>query len=349
MNRCSALLVCLAFLTTVLPAGPAEASEQEQLLELNLSAAGEDAEMTWPEGKVVLVMTMCMPNTQYAIGWVTERRVMPALTTPTLPVVPAGMMAGGAIDCSAIDVAIAALNKVKDEKEVSSLVKTITEKRQGCADPVILESADRAMHSTLRRIELSPSLRAGEKGTLRVTRTASDNSTKTWTRTLLGPAPGRWLTSYGFNFLKNDDDEFTTMPVTGQQNQYTLKASGTKSGLEFRPGIFFTWIPARWDGQGTSLGISGGLDFNGETVAVFSGPSLFIGDNMHLSAGVSVRQVARLRGEYTVGQTLAQQLSSDQLTQKTYVPAFFAGIGFRFSENPFSKKEKAAAGTKATK
>lgn len=342
MNKSSRFrTLCLAFCLTTL-AGTAMGSDGGQLLKLDLATAGGQAEVSWPAGELDVLLLNCLPEGHYSTSWVVERQPIDSLALPKLPVVPAvgGALAGGGA-CGDLDAAINALadpnKKLQDEKQVEKIVSEIQVARKECADSALAAAAEKAVGATQRLVSLTVPLRQGEQGVLTVTRVSASGASVTWTRKLVAPASGRWLTSYGFNFLSEDNDEYTTTLLEEQPGQFVIRKSSSSGGLELKPAIFFTWIPHGWDRAGASFGITGGLDFDGDSVAVFAGPSAYVGDNLHLTIGVAVRQVRRLRGEYSDGQTLSQPLAPDQLTRKTYSPGFFAGLGFRFDKSPFSK------------
>lgn len=339
-------IVAAALAVAALALAPAALTAQEpSFLVLDLAKAAPQEESSFPTGPVEVLLLNCIPEATYATSWAVQRQPIAQLTLPQQTVAPAQAGALAAADaCTELDQAITELIASADESQVAARAAVVREKRAQCADPELGSEAERVLQSTQRRITLPVALGRGDRGTLTITRVSKAGESKTWTRVLDAPALGRWLNSFGFNFVANDDEEFAAQTVTGQQNQFRITSDEDREDYDFRPAVFFTWVPGGWDWTPASLGITGGLDFENGNVAVFLGPSLFFGDNLHLALGAAIHQVRRLRGEYDEGQILATQVAADQLTETTYRPSLFAGIGFRFDRSPFETAQTPAAG-----
>jgi hypothetical protein len=63
--------------------------------------------------------------------------------------------------------------------------------------------------------------------------------------------------------------------------------------------------------------------------------------NISFNLGVVMHQERRLNAKYSSDgkEVVTDNLTDDQLYEKTYVPRLFVGIGFRFNDNPFEKKK----------
>ena len=109
-------------------------------------------------------------------------------------------------------------------------------------------------------------------------------------------------------------------------------------GLKTIPAVFFSWLPRSRQGSDWALSPSAGLGVKGDRPAVFLGANLTYNWNLAVAAGAVLLQETRLNGKYTETQppqTIAENLSDDQLHSKTFRVRWFAAVTFRFGSNPF--------------
>lgn len=84
------------------------------------------------------------------------------------------------------------------------------------------------------------------------------------------------------------------------------------------------------------------MNFASETgnVTALVAPSIVIGRNVSLSAGVCMTQKQVLKGQYKEGDVVTEDLDFDQLHEKQFMGEWFVSLAIRFEENPFKKKEE---------
>ena len=183
-------------------------------------------------------------------------------------------------------------------------------------------------------------LRGGDVLTVKVRRPAGDGE-KTCEATISTEPSGRWLTSYGFTFVPNRNDEFFTRSL-GEDKFEIAEISNDRSTLEdldFVPSFFYSYLPRRYQDRDWSPGITFGLGFDQSSPAVFVGGSLDYRRFASLIAGVVVHEQQTLDGRYTLGQELTMALNEDDLHDESYGLNFFIGVSFRFNGNPFQQQE----------
>lgn len=150
-----------------------------------------------------------------------------------------------------------------------------------------------------------------------------------------GPT-GTWHTSYGFTFVPRRGDVVFTRPSATDSLEFDIIEEDPPSGLDFLPTITFTWVPAKKKRWFPSFSAGFGADL--EEVAVFAGASYLIGQNVSLHLGAALHRVDRRRAHYEGVQTVRENLTVDQLTEKVFVPNFILGISFRLGTNPFRRE-----------
>jgi len=202
-----------------------------------------------------------------------------------------------------------------------------------------------ALLSRMTQFEGTYDLRENQTLTVTIER-GTDKNLRVWKRVYNAPASKGFRVSYGFNFIPNGDHEFfaKTNPAPSPTPStptppYTLTEKTQTKSLDFAPSIFFSYPLSD---APLAFAIAAGLGFDFSTPVVFFGPSMIINQNIQLVAGVVMHQQERLRGEYTNGQSLNENLTNDQLTQKTYRPNAFVGLAFRFDSNPFASNSSPA-------
>lgn len=142
----------------------------------------------------------------------------------------------------------------------------------------------------------------------------------------------RWTTTFGANAIfYTNRNKFISQIDSELQKVTEVQSNKT---MEFMPTVMFNFM----DYQNTvSYGFTGGLGINFEEIAVFVGPSIGIGQNIILTAGVGVHKQTIPNSNYSVGQTIDSSVTNDNLNESQYRVNPFIGISFRLDKNPFKK------------
>lgn len=247
--------------------------------------------------------------------------------------------------CPELTAATTELLDSATEAEMPARVRAVKDLVASCSETIPLRLAEKALART--RIDLPDVYRLESGQELKVTISRRDGmNQKQWTVVYRTPARGRWFSSYGFVFVRNEDELFFAKPKTGATGQYVITQKADKQDYDFAPSIFYAWLPARREGRDLSLGVAAGLGFDQNNPIVFAGPMLTYNQNISLVAGVVMHKEKRLNGMYSLGQEVTENLSEAQLGEETYRPSLFFGLSFRFGANPFAASSD--AGTSAT-
>lgn len=195
-------------------------------------------------------------------------------------------------------------------------------------------------------------LQRGEELVVEVKRTgATSEDKKDWSFILTTGPKGRWLTYYGFSFLRNRDRSFFLEPKTAPASQsgdskadpdeakttYTIREKTRQGGYTNEPSIVFSYVPAMFQFSSYVPALSAGLGVDLDNPIVFAGFSFLVGDNVNLFIGGAVHRETRLDGQFKVGGEVTENLTSDKLTEKVFQANLIFGVGFRFNSNPFKK------------
>lgn len=217
-------------------------------------------------------------------------------------------------------------------------------------------------HQAAIALAIPITLKECQELTITVTRTTNSNGTKKdWTFKYKTPCESPWKIHYGFTFspnMMNPVNNYYAQSDTGSTYVISKLNNQSKSFLEnLTPTVMFTYsspnayswkkgtanyyvLGAIFNNNVYRTGITGGVGINLESPVVIIGPSIVIKENLTISAGMAVRQKSVLKGQYTEGQRLNETLDFDQLHEEKYMPEWYISIGFRFDQNPFSKKEE---------
>lgn len=142
-----------------------------------------------------------------------------------------------------------------------------------------------------------------------------------------------WTTTFGANaVLSYDRSKFISAEKDGVN---VVKEKKDSQMLSLMPAIMFTFINNQKD---FALGFTGGLGTNFEEIAVYSGLSLGIGQNIILTGGLAVNKQITPSSNYTIGQQIPSTITTDNLNESQYRVNPFIGISFRLEKNPFVAK-----------
>ncbi len=182
-------------------------------------------------------------------------------------------------------------------------------------------------------------LKRGQVATLVVSRSAlnGEKDSKTWTFKFTTGQQGAWLMHYGFSFLGNRDEAYFAASTTQDgKTQYKITPKARRNNIQYLPTFTFSYIPAYFQSKPYALGPVAGLGTDLSNVTAFVGGALVIKQNVNVYIGVAGAKQLRLNGKYHSGDTVMDNLSDDQVNEKVYVPTIIFGVGFRFTNNPFS-------------
>ena len=267
-----------------------------------------------------------------------------SIPIPPLPVIsfPAAGLGLAAPPCAAL-VDAGTLAAQTDEQKVAALVTKITLAIGACTD--LEKSAIAGAIATTRR--LVPGawvIHAGEQ--LTVTVSHADDPSKQWVLVLSTGARGTWRTLYGVSLVSNQDERFFAK-ATDTSGKFAITRervddSGMKS-LKPIPSVFYSWLSHSAELKNLSISPSLGLGLKDDAPGFFFGASITYNQNIGIVVGVPVYQQSRLKGSYTEGQIVSENLTGDQLHDKPYRlhGIFVAGV-FRFASNPFAAAPKPA-------
>jgi hypothetical protein len=133
--------------------------------------------------------------------------------------------------------------------------------------------------------------------------------------------------------------------ATGTAGQFTVtpeRADANEAGdLAVIPAAFFQWLPMTRELKDWAVGPTLGLGAKTDRPAFFIGGIITFNQNLGIVGGLPIYQKSKLRGTYTEGQTVAENLTEDQLNKRVYGfrGLFLAGV-FRFTSNPFAGNEE---------
>lgn len=225
------------------------------------------------------------------------------------------------------------------ESDVAQLVAKTRINTAGCSEEVrkFLEQTIKA--NTTFDIDEEPLL-SGQELTVTISR-AQDKETLTWTFVASTGSPGDFKILYGFNFIPAHDDHYFLAP-TDDAKKFKITKATRRERFDFAPSMFFTFQTEAGKRRPVDFAPVAGLGFDMSNPVVFGGVTAIFRQNISLNVGIVVHQEKRLNGKYDAKDAsrniVAENLTDDQLYQKTYAPQFFVGVGFHFENNPFAKK-----------
>ena len=182
----------------------------------------------------------------------------------------------------------------------------------------------------------------GENQTLTVTVTRAEEASdvKTWKAILSTPAAGRWLTTWGFGFVNDRDEQWVQQAQP--DGTFSIVKRGarkwTDMDMKFVPSVFFHWMPRRANQRNWAFSpLTVGLGMSKDAPAVLIGMSTTLRQNVSIVGGIAGTRVRRLNDDYTENQSLKERIADDGLYENTYRPAVFLSVAIRFSRNPFAE------------
>ncbi len=142
-----------------------------------------------------------------------------------------------------------------------------------------------------------------------------------------------WTTTLGANAVVFTNRSKFVSIKNGEV--HTVTEIQDRKAIELMPAIMFTFMNKQ---ENFSFGYTGGIGFNFEELALFTGLSLGIGQNIVLTGGVAVHKQNRPNVDYSIGQVIENTITTVDLNQKQYRFNPFLGLSFRLDSNPFKSK-----------
>lgn len=167
-----------------------------------------------------------------------------------------------------------------------------------------------------------------------ITITASDDVKKVYK--IRTKTSSNWTTTFGANaiFFSNRN-----VFISQKNNDtHTVAEIQDRKQMDVLPVIMFTFLD---NSKGNfNVGFSGGFGTNFQEIAIYTGLTLGIGQNVMLTGGVAVNKQVRPNSNYSVGQIIDSTITNDNLNVSEYRFNPFVGLTFRLNKNPFANKEE---------
>jgi hypothetical protein len=270
-------------------------------------------------------------------------------------------MAMNATGCDDVKAKIKALREEKDETKVKNHTKAIGDAiaKVPAESPCKAEVEQAAKEVTAATVDsVDFGIAAGEWATISISKMDENKAIKRWERRYTTGPKGEWRASYGyaFPFLRRvhnwnrwvkDNAKHYSEEIDSAT--YLVVNKPANRSFDALPSILFAYsrlIDAR-----VRLGWTGGIGTDINKPQMMTGPSLIIWSNLQLAAGVVFREEDVPSGRYSVGDTLSENLDSDNLQEKAMRLRPFVSITLRFDKNPFKsdKKEEEAKKEESSK
>lgn len=161
----------------------------------------------------------------------------------------------------------------------------------------------------------------------------ADEDSKSRKYVLKSQSNWEWTTTLGANAVVFTNRSKFVSTINGEV--HTVAEIQDRKSIELMPAIMFTFMNKQ---ENFSFGYTGGIGFNFEELALFTGLSLGIGQNIVLTGGVAVHKQNRPNSDYYIGQVIENTITTDDLNQKQYRFNPFLGLSFRLDSNPFKSK-----------
>jgi hypothetical protein len=237
--------------------------------------------------------------------------------------------------CQPVTDAITALTGADAESKVPGLRSSLDAAAKA-ADAVSCADAKQNAADTLALCDyLEPQVftfKGGQVLEVKVTRSENGKDV-TWTVDFQTEERGQFLVSYGFLFIPNPNQQWYSK-ATDDPHKFTVTKQDSRLKQDFAAAVMFGWLPSSQYASSVVFTPVAGLGFDLSSPVVFAGGGVMFNQNIWLVAGAVASQRPVLNGQYQPNQIISENLSSDQLTSKTYGVSVFAGLSFRFGSKP---------------
>jgi len=174
----------------------------------------------------------------------------------------------------------------------------------------------------------------------------------TWAYKFETAQKNHWTTYYGFTYVPDILNKFPNYYAKQQDNGSFLvsKMNGNNRNVyqNISPTAMFTYKFFKNPDAVVKFGLTGGIMYNTDILGAMFGPSLVIGDNITINTGVSFIQKYKLKGQYTEGQPVKENLDFDQLHNRVWSNDLFFSIGFNLPELFAKKSDKGTPAASTT-
>ncbi|PHR74569.1 MAG: hypothetical protein COA67_00395 [Lutibacter sp.] len=145
-------------------------------------------------------------------------------------------------------------------------------------------------------------------------------------------AKRKWVTSLGVssNFIKSN----TYRSLKQDDDTYKIVKDGNNQKLQVIPLMQFSFINLEKDND---FCLTGGIGFDTENISVFAGGSYYVGQNIFLTAGVSLHKQKQLNNLYNENQILTEAVDESIINKDYYRINPFISFTYRLSSNVFKK------------
>lgn len=159
--------------------------------------------------------------------------------------------------------------------------------------------------------------------------TVSLNDTKTiLSTTSIQPTRKQWITSYGFGFVDNRDENYYSKG--NSTDGYVIAKQEARDDFSYSALAIFTY-PFSKNSNGFEWGFSGGIGASQDNVTAMTGLSLVVNKNFIITGGVTFQEFSVLKGQYNKGDNIgATPIDSDVLEDQTYKASPLIVLSYRF-------------------
>lgn len=350
-KSCNLCLYLIFVLSAILHAGSVHA---QQVYTLDLAAPITEQTVS-EDDPFKLRIKNRVPTARYGISVTREFIEIPAFELPSSKGEQFQVQFDDLGDgCSnAIPSLDRALDDAETESEVDTSIRSaIRDARAAeCEEDLIDRLKTLAEDRTVRTLPNQYSLARGEVLKVRVQRVSADtDEVREEFAFALTPGPrGEWRLQYGLTFVPERNEHFFSRQVGDDASLFTIEQDRVdESAYDLIPTLLFTWLPAEFQLESVNLGVTGGIGYNLRDPSAFFGAALTFNENLSLTGGVVMHKQSRLRGRYSVGDTLQQSIDRDLLTEGRYYPNWYVGLSLRLSSNPFSRNSDSESNEGAT-
>lgn len=142
----------------------------------------------------------------------------------------------------------------------------------------------------------------------------------------------KWVTSLGVssNFIKSN----TFRSLKQDDDTYKIVKDGNNQKLQVIPLMQFSFINLEKDNY---FCFTGGIGFDTENISAFAGGSYYVGQNIFLTAGISLHKQKQLNNLYNENQILTEAIDESIINKDYYRINPFVSFTYRLSSNIFKK------------
>ncbi len=302
-----------------------------QELSLDLASEKDVRVQVAPLTTATLVIQHAIPGKSYKIT--IEKGITPIqpLPEPTAAVpTPSVPKAAVPNECVSLIDATEGLRSATDETAIpAALTKLQASLKEGkCQDQSYIAAAQLTIDKTTIKLPGIFDIPIGQS--LKLTVQRSDDTTKSWQKVFFTAIRGNWIALSTLAFAPHRDKEYFAAPA--DNGKFNITTSKNRKFADVIPAVLFTWLPTKQEEDYMVPSVAGGLGFDSSNPVVFFGGSLTFNQNLGVTAGLVLQKQNRLAGKYSVGQTVGENLTSQQLEESSYHPNVFLGFTYRFSQ-----------------